>query len=176
MSPNVETRLALPTDAARISALHAQVFGPGRFARSAYRVREGKGLLSRFCRVAEFGGRLVAALRLTEVTIGGTPGAALLGPLAVDADFIGRGIGSTLIRQALEDLRRAGIKLVVLVGDEPYYGRFGFRALPPGQIVLPGPVNPVRLLAVELEPRALDSYRGSIAAAVPAPPGVSGSG
>jgi predicted N-acetyltransferase YhbS len=176
MSPNVLTRLATPSDAAKISALHEHVFGPGRFARSAYRVREGKGLLSRFCRVADLGGHLVAALRLTEISIGGTPAAALLGPLAVDPDFIGRGIGTNLVSQALDDLRQAGIQLVLLVGDEPYYGRFGFKPVPLGQIVLPGPVNPQRLLALELEEGSLTRYRGLAVAAKPAPPATSGKG
>ena len=71
MSSTVITRAVDPKDAASIAALHAHVFGPGRFTRSAYRVREGKGLASRFCRLAELGGKAVAALRLTDIAIGG---------------------------------------------------------------------------------------------------------
>ncbi len=174
MSSTVITRAVDPKDAASIAALHAHVFGPGRFTRSAYRVREGKGLASRFCRLAELGGKAVAALRLTDIAIGGKSGAMLLGPLAVDPDFRGRGIGSKLIAEALVDMTRAGIKLVVLVGDEPYYGRFGFKPVALGHITFPGPVDPLRILALELTSGALSDYRGLIAAVTP--PGTSGKG
>jgi predicted N-acetyltransferase YhbS len=88
-----------------------------------------------------------------------------LGPLAVDPDFAGKGFGRQLIAEALAAAKADGVRLVVLVGDEPYYGRFGFRPVPPGQITLPGPVDPHRLLASELEPGALASYRGMVVAA-----------
>ena len=152
-----------PTFAA-VSLLHAKVFGPGRFTRTAYRVREGAAPVSPFCRVALLGDRLIAAVRFTPITIGGANGALLLGPLAVDPDFFGQGL-----RQA-PDLRghgggeSGGVKLVVLVGDEPYYSRFGFAPIPPGQIMLPGPVDPQRLLAAELQPGALPGFNGLIAA------------
>ena len=174
MSPNVATRSVTIKDTAAIAALHGHVFGPGRFTRSAYRVREGKGLSSRFCRLAELGGKLVAALRLTDITVGGASGAVLLGPLAVDPEFRGCGFGSKLIRESLDDMKRSGIKLVVLVGDEPYYGRFGFKPVPNGQIAFPGPVDPKRILSLELSTGALESYRGLIAAVMP--PGASGKG
>lgn len=164
------TRLATPHDVSAIGALQARVFGPGRFARSAYRVREGKGLMSRFCRVADRNGRLVASLRITEIAIGGTRGAALLGPIAVDPDFRGQGFGSQLIAETLADMKSTGIALVVLVGDEPYYGRFGFHPVPRGKIVFPGPVNPQRILAAELTPGALAQFEGLIEAA-PTPAG-----
>jgi predicted N-acetyltransferase YhbS len=165
MSTSVITRTAAPQETAAISALNARVFGPGRFTRSAYRVREGKGLMSRFCRVADRNGRLIASLRLTEVSIGGTPGAVLLGPLAVDPEFHGQGYGRQLVAEAIEEMTREGIAVVVLVGDEPYYGRFGFKPVPRGTIVFPGPVNPARILAAELKPGAIADYRGLIAAA-----------
>ena len=188
MSQNVTTRLVTAADLPRIAALHGRVFGPGRFVRSAYRVREGKGLISRFCRVAMLGGKPVATLRITDIAVGGTQGAALLGPLAVDPDFAGQGYGRRLVSEALDEMKHAGVKLVVLVGDEPYYGRFGFAPVAPGHILLPGPVNPQRILAVELEAGALQSFRGLVVAeprdgdkAEPrekdsaAPPGESGS-
>lgn len=164
------TRLASPFDVSAISALQARVFGPGRFARSAYRVREGHGVMSRFCRVADRNGRLLASLRITEVAIGGTRGAALLGPVSVDPDFRGQGFGTQLIGETLADMTSAGIALVVLVGDEPYYGRFGFHPVQRGDIVFPGPVNPQRILAAELIPGALATFHGLITAA-PEPAG-----
>lgn len=162
MTSAIITRAAGTNDIAAINALQARVFGPGRFARSAYRVREGKGLMSRFCRVADCSGRLIAALRLTEVCIGATAGAALLGPLAVDPDFRGAGYGRKLVAEALDEMRAAGIAIVVLVGDLPYYGQFGFKPVPPGSIILPGPVDPARILAAELQPGALHRYRGPV--------------
>lgn len=164
MSSPLVIRKAVPQDVPEISRLHARVFGPGRFARSAYRVREGKGHLSRYCLVAHLGGQLIASLRMTEITIGGRPGAALLGPVAVDPDHRGIGLGTKLMSEAVATARAGGTSLVVLVGDDPYYGRFGFKVVPAGQIVFPGPVNPARLLAQELKDGALAEFRGLIVA------------
>ena len=108
---------------------------------------------------------MVAALRLTAVTIGGKSGALLLGPLAVDPEYTGQGHASRIVAEALDQARAGDIALVLLVGDEPYYGRFGFKPVPPGHITLPGPVNPKRILAVELADGALAGYRGLVAAA-----------
>jgi len=160
MSPQATSRHATPADLPAISELHARVFGPGRFARSAYRVREGTPGVSPFCRLALIGSEIIAALRLTPVTIGGKGGALLLGPLAVAPAFAGQGYGKRLVAEALEDARGHGVRLVVLVGDEPYYGRFGFKRVPPGRIVLPGPADPARILAAELQPGALGEYAG----------------
>lgn len=151
-------------DAAAVGDLHARVFGPGRFARTAYRVREGTSPLSPYCRGAFIGKRMVAALRMTEVTIGGTSGALLLGPLAVDPACAGQGHGRRLISAVMEAARAGGERLIVLVGDEPYYGRLGFKAVPPGHIRLPGPVDPARILAAELSPGALAEMRGLVEA------------
>ncbi len=162
---HVITRHVTAADIPAISDLHKTVFGPGRFVRSAYRVREGKGLHSRFCRLAHTDGRIIAALRLTPVTIGGEAGAVLLGPIAVDPEFAGKGFGRRLITEALDEMRAAGVSLVILVGDEPYYGRLGFKPVAPGQIVFPGPVNPARILSCELAEGVLGRYRGLVAAA-----------
>ena len=164
MQASITTRSAKAGDLPAISALHSRVFGPGRFVRTAYRVREGKGLSSRFCRVADLDGRLIAALRMTEITIAGKPGAALLGPLAVDPEFKGQGFGRRLVSEALETMKADGVKLVVLVGDEPYYGKLGFKPVPTGQIKFPGPVNPARILAAELEDGVLERYCGTLSA------------
>jgi predicted N-acetyltransferase YhbS len=140
--------------------------GPGRFARTAYRVREAVGEdLSPFCRVSLLGDRLIAAVRFTPVSIGGKDGALLLGPLAVEPDVANRGYGRALAAHALEDARAAGVALVVLVGDEPYYARLGFRRIPRGRITLAGPVDPDRLLALELREGALAEYCGALAPA-----------
>ncbi len=159
----VVTRPALPEDGADIGDLHARAFGPGRFTRTAYRVREGTPQFSPFCRVCRIDGRLVAAVRFTPILIGGRSGVLLLGPLAVDPAFANQGYGRGLVGEALEAARNAGIQLVVLVGDEPYYARLGFKRVPRDQITLSGPVDPERLLAVELAEGSLATYSGAIA-------------
>lgn len=121
-------------------------------------------MVSRFCRVVESGGRIVAGVHVTEITIGGVGEAALLGPIAVDADLRSVGYGKMLIAEAIDALKRGGVRVVILVGDEPYYGRFGFKPAPRGQIVFPGPVNPDRLLALELAAGALADYCGLVVA------------
>jgi predicted N-acetyltransferase YhbS len=168
MSDRILIRTAEMSDVPAIGALHARVFGPGRFARSAYRVREGRrdgNPLSDFCHVAVRGQRLVASVTLSEVKIGGVAGALLLGPIAVEPELAGQGLGRQLIAEGVEDARSAGKSLVILVGDEPYYGRFGFRPVPPGQILLPGPVNPMRLLAFPLKEGAIEAARGLVTSA-----------
>src|SRR4029078_13469469 len=102
MSPNVTNRPLTPADFPAVSRLHAKVFGPGRFTRTAYRVREGAPPLSAYCRAAFLGDRLVAAVRFTPISIGRLGGALLLGPLAVDPDLAGQGFGKRLIGEAVE--------------------------------------------------------------------------
>jgi predicted N-acetyltransferase YhbS len=162
--PHILVRQALPEDSADIRALHARAFGPGRFARTAYRLREGTAEVSPFCRVCRIDGQLAAAVRFTPILVGGKGGALLLGPLAVDPAFANQGHGRGLVATALEAARNAGIALVVLVGDAPYYARLGFKRVPHGQIMLPGPVDPERLLAVELAPGMLANFSGLVAA------------
>jgi predicted N-acetyltransferase YhbS len=161
-------RALMPADMPEVSRLHERVFGPGRYARTAYRVREGapKGtpLLSQYCRCVAVGPRLLGSLNMTKVSIGGTGDALLLGPVAVDPEFANQGFGRSMINDAIDAARKDGVKLMLLVGDAPYYARMGFVAVPTGQITLPGPVNPARLLAIELQPGVLDSYRGKVTA------------
>lgn len=154
-------------DLPQVSALHERVFGPGRYARSAYRVREGRSAdaeLSPYCRVGLIDQRIMAAINLTDITIGGTPGALQLGPVVVDTDYANQGHGRRIIGEAMDAARHGSERLVVLVGDEPYYRRYGFVVVPAGQIRLPGPVNPARLLAAELVAEALKEYRGIVVA------------
>ncbi len=148
-----------PDDATAIEHLNARVFGPGRFARSAYRVRERADPDPSLSFVARVGTLLVGANAMTPILIGETP-ALLLGPLIVEPVFRSQGIGEALVAASLEAARAAGAKLVVLVGDEPYYARVGFKRVPPGQVVLPGPVDPQRLLYCELQPGAFDGVAG----------------
>ena len=148
-----------PDDAEAIEHLNARVFGPGRYARSAYRVRETADPDRTLSFVARVGTLMVGANAMTPVEVGGAP-ALLLGPLIVEPVFRSQGIGEALVTRSLEAAKAAGWKLVILVGDEPYYARMGFKPVPPGRITLPGPVDPGRLLCCELEPGALEAAKG----------------
>ena len=148
-----------PTDDAEIEALHAEAFGPGRFTRAAFRLREGVPHDPALSFVATRDGRLVASVRLTPITIGDRP-ALLLGPLAVTPPFKGQGAGKQLVRIALDAARAAAHSVVLLVGDEPYYGPLGFRRLARGTITLPAPVDPDRVLLAGLTTDALEGLSG----------------
>jgi predicted N-acetyltransferase YhbS len=108
---------------------------------------------------------VIAAVRFTPIEIGGRGDALLLGPLAVEPAYANRGYGRGLVARALDEARSDGIALVLLVGDEPYYGRLGFKCVPRGRIRLPGPVDDDRLLAAELKADAGAAYSGEVRAA-----------
>jgi len=150
-----------PSDSEAIERLHERAFGPGRFARTASRLREGVPHLMDVSFTALVGTLIVGSVRLTPVIAGEVP-ALMLGPLTVDPYFENRGIGAALMEKALQTAREHGHKLVLLVGDEPYYRRFGFRMIPPEQLSLPGPVNPARFLAAELEDGIMGSVQGVV--------------
>jgi predicted N-acetyltransferase YhbS len=139
-------------------------FGPGRFARTAYRIREGVQAVPSLSLTGRLDGRLVGGIRFTAVTVGAEGGALLLGPLVVHPAHKGKGYGQALAGEGLARARAQGFRLVVLVGDMPYYGRFGFVPVVPGQVTLPGPVDPKRLLALELEAGALAGAAGLVTA------------
>lgn len=148
-------------DQATIDKLDERVFGPGRFARSAYRLREGVPADLRLSYVARVGTYLVGANRITHIRCGETP-ILLLGPLSVEPAFRSSGIGEALVTKSLEAARAAGHKLVILVGDLAYYQRMGFRLVPEGRLIFPGPVDPARLLYCPLTDDGLDGIGGRI--------------
>jgi predicted N-acetyltransferase YhbS len=150
-----------PSDAEAIERLHERAFGPGRFARTAFRLREGAAARPDLCFTAHVGTYLVGSIRLSPVTMGGAPG-LVLGPIAVEPAFTSRGIGFDLIAASLEAAREKGDRRVILVGDEPYYRRSGFTQVPKGRLALPGPVDPERLLWLELEPGAFGGISGAV--------------
>lgn len=159
-----ELRPVSSQDIIGIGALHARVFGPGRFTRTAYRIREGAPKFSRFCRQALIAGELVAAVSFTEIQIGEKRHALLLGPLAVASEVANQGLGRMLIATGLDQAREYGISVVLLVGNQSYYARHGFEQVPIGQIKLPGPVDPHRILAWQAEPDAMRDYEGMVVA------------
>ncbi len=148
-------------DAVAIERLHERTFGPGRFVLSAYRIRERLGHRLELSFTARIGTLLVGSVRQTPITIGETR-ALLLGPVTLEPPFRGRGIGGALIQRALKEARAADHRLVILVGDEAYYQRLGFRRVPPGRATMPGPVDPARLLVCELVEGAFDGVAGPI--------------
>ncbi len=151
----------LPDDHAAIEKLDERAFGPGRFARSAYRLREGVEPDYDLSYVARVGTLLVGANRMTPIRCGGES-ALLLGPLSVEPAFRSGGIGEALVTKSLEAARAAGHKLVLLVGDMAYYGRMGFLPVPEGQLTFIGPVDPERLLYCELVPGAFEAVAGKV--------------
>jgi len=148
-------------DALAIERLHERTFGPGRYARTAYRIREQLAHRYELSFTARIGTLLVGSVRSTPICIG-TTAALLLGPLTIEPPFRERGIGRALIDRSLAVAREKGHCLVVLVGDEPYYGQSGFRRIPKGTVTMPGPVDPARLLVAELVDGAFAGVSGAI--------------
>ena len=148
-------------DEVAIERLHERTFGPGRFVRTAFRIREGRGHVLELSFIARIGTLMVGSVRLTPICIGETP-ALLLGPLTVEPPFRSHGVGTALVKRALAEAKAGAHKLVVLVGDEPIYAKSGFKRIPKGQVKMPGPVDPARMLIAELAPGAFDGVFGMI--------------
>lgn len=171
-----------PEDRDEIEHLLDLAFGPDRFTKTVYRLREGIAPIAELCFVARENGVMRGSLRFWPIRIETTPEATpalLLGPLAVDPGHRGRGAGIALMRHGLDLARQAGHRIVVLVGDEPYYARVGFSRARARHLNLPGPVDEARLLALDLVPGALDGVSGLIGRAesgpMPVPSGSVGS-
>jgi predicted N-acetyltransferase YhbS len=153
-----------PRHQGAIEHLLDEVFGLSRQVKTSYRLREGEQPVEGLSFVAvEAENRLVGAISFWKVFIGdlGFP-ALLLGPLAVAPDRQGTGVGRALMKLGLDRAAQMGAKLVILVGDEPYYGRVGFRKTPEGRLMMPGPVDPDRLLYLELQDGAMNEARGLV--------------
>jgi predicted N-acetyltransferase YhbS len=150
-----------PADAVAIERLHERTFGPGRYAKTAYRLREQVAHSLDLSFTARVGSLLVGSVRLSPVRIGEAK-ALLLGPLTVEPPFRDRGVGQALIAHALETARAKGHRLVLLVGDEPYYAKCGFKKIPAGRVTMPGPIDPDRLLVAELAEGAAEGLSGTI--------------
>jgi predicted N-acetyltransferase YhbS len=150
-----------PKDAQAIERLLERTFGPGRFVLSAYRLREHVDHLLDLSFTARIGTLLVGSVRQLPICIGDAK-ALLLGPLTVEPPFRGRGVGRALLERALSEARAKGHRLVLLVGDEPYYSRVGFKRVAKGRAVMPGPVDYNRLLVAELVDGAFDGISGTI--------------
>lgn len=165
----IEYRCERPGDKGDIEFLLDMAFGPGRFAKTAYRLREGVDCIPELSMVAIEDRILRGSIRYWPILIGAAQiPALLLGPLAVDPVHRGRGIAVRLMELSLEKAASLGHRIVVLVGDEPYYARVGFSAVMAKGLSLPGPVDLKRLLAKELAPGALAGVSGMVRKALDA--------
>lgn len=144
-APDVTYLPETPAYDPEIDDINEEAFGPGRFTRAAYKIREGGPHERDLSFVALHGGSVVASVRMTRIAAGDGRG-LLLGPLAVRPAFKNLGIGRRLVANALEAAAKAGAAIVLLVGDEPYYGPLGFSRSTPGAIQFPAPVDPTRVL------------------------------
>lgn len=149
-----------PQDLPEVEQLYDLCFAPGRTALSSYRLRDGVPRVDDLClALRDSTGTLLAAIRFWPVRIGDTT-ALLLGPIAVHPTAQGEGLGGLLMRDSLTRARELGWSRVVLVGDAPYYSRFGFHVLP--DIEMPPPTNPDRVLGLELKPDAWVGIHGLV--------------
>jgi predicted N-acetyltransferase YhbS len=149
------------SDVAAREALLDASFGTNRAARTCQRLRDGRAPAEGLAFAAVRKGKLLGTVRLWHVSAGGKP-ALVLGPLAVDPSCRALGIGAALMRHALAAAKARGHDAVVLLGDAPYYARFGFTAANTAKLSLPGPFERERLLGLELRDGALDGASGMI--------------
>jgi predicted N-acetyltransferase YhbS len=162
MSQSIIVRPETAADIPAVEALQRRAFGPGAYARAAFRVREQAPHDPRLSFVAMSGDTLVASVRMTPIAVGESRGLQL-GPLVVDPTFAGRGHGKGLVRRALAAAREQEAPFVLLVGDESYYGPLGFKPLvPAGGVRMPGPADPARILVAELVDGAAQDLRGQV--------------
>ncbi|MCA0434835.1 MAG: N-acetyltransferase [Proteobacteria bacterium] len=170
----VTIRNELPTDAPARETLLNRAFGAQRFRKTSERLREGRLPAEGLAFTAlSSSGRVIGTVRLWHIIAGSAGPSLLLGPIAVDGRHQRKGIGRKLMEHALNTARVLGHDSVLLVGDAPYYSRFGFSAEGTHNLHLPGPVERQRFLSVDLTPGALDGAEGLVAAA--GKPAVSGS-
>ena len=156
----IAIRKERPPDAAAREGLLDEAFGRLRRRKSSQRLRDGQLPANDLAFVATEGKRVIGTARLWNIVCGAGQSALLLGPVAVAGDCRNRGVGTALVRHALAAARRHGHRAIVLVGDAPYYGRFGFTAEKTAALRMPGPFERHRLLALELVPNALKGARG----------------
>ena len=158
--PAITLQFETLQDGPLVDALIDRAFGPGRFTKVSERVREFATFAPELSVCAWSDGRLLGCARMWRVRVGGVP-AMFLGPFAVELGERNAGFGARLVARACEAAGAAGERHVVLVGDEPYFSRVGFSAAAGRQVVMPGPVDPRRVLA-----RALTADAGALSGVV----------
>ena len=160
----IQIRNETPCDVGARERLLDACFGPNRFTKTSQRLREGRLPAEGLSLAAERDGRLVGTVRLWDVEAGPGRPALLLGPLAVDPVLQGCGLGGALMRAALGKAESLGHAAVLLVGDAPYYARFGFAREKAEALFMPGPFERERFLGLDLAPGALDRAQGILRA------------
>jgi len=159
----VTIRAEISTDIAQREALLTAAFGAKRFRKTSEKLRMNRIPALAFTAMDE-SGRLIGTVRLWNIIAGSAGSSLLLGPLAVDCKHQKSGIGRALMETAIFAARDHGADSILLVGDEPYYSRFGFKASLTRNLHLPGPVERNRFLGLEIESQALDDAEGLVAA------------
>ncbi len=166
----ISIRKERPPDATAREALLDEAFGKRRWRKSSQRLRDGRSPADGLAFVATDGKRVIGTARLWTLTCETGEPALLLGPVAVALDYRNKGIGAALVRRGIAAATRLGHRAIVLVGDAPYYSRFGFSAGKAAALRMPGPFERHRLLAIELIPDALKGARGLLRAPIEAIP------
>jgi predicted N-acetyltransferase YhbS len=161
-SPPLQLAAERPQDADAVERLVLRAFGPGRFAKAAERLREGREPLLELSFVAWDHRELIGSVRQWPVRVGESP-AIFLGPIAVEEDYRSHGVGAALIERCCAAATAAGHAAIVLVGDTPFFGPLGFAQAP--SVIMPGPVDQSRVLARALLPRADAALKGLVVAA-----------
>ncbi|MDE2445693.1 MAG: N-acetyltransferase [Alphaproteobacteria bacterium] len=159
----VTIRAELSSDIAAREALLNQAFGVKRLRKTSEKLRAGRVPALAFSAIDERG-KVIGTIRLWNIIAGSAGQSLLLGPIAVDAKHQKSGIGRALMETAIFAARDIGAESILLVGDEPYYSRFGFSASLTRSLHLPGPVERARFLGLELEAEALDGAEGMVMA------------
>ena len=159
----VTIRAEISSDNGPREALLNRGFGPARFRKTSEKLRKGRVAALAFTAV-DAKGKLIGTVRLWNIIAGSAGSSLLLGPLAVDSKHQKSGIGRTLMEHAIAAARDFGHDSILLVGDAPYYARFGFSESLTRSLHLPGPVDRTRFLALELTEQALDDAEGLVAA------------
>ncbi|MCA3562401.1 MAG: N-acetyltransferase [Aestuariivirga sp.] len=160
----IQIRTETAADVAARERLLDRAFGKSRRRKTSERLREGRQPSESLAFTAvDERGKLVGTLRLWDVVAGSAGPALLLGPLAVECKHQGKGIGAALMRHAMAQAKELGHAVIILVGDAPYYARFGFSGALMADLHLPGPVDRARFLGIELIPGALDGAEGLVA-------------
>ena len=160
--PHVPVTAELPEHAKAIEALTDLAFGPDRLGKTTYRLREDVAPIDLLSLVVMQGPEMLGTIRYWPVKIPAVASALLLGPIAIHPDHQGCGIGSALMTTSLQKAKDLGWDAVILVGDEPYYRRFGFRRALAQNLTLPGPVDQARLLGLDLADGALKNACGMV--------------
>lgn len=160
-SQGISLRTESPADLPAINALIDRAFGPGRFAKTAERLREGNRPRLALSPVAIEGGEIVGVCRQWPLLIGSTQ-IIYLGPFAVENTRRSVGLGAQLINEASRLATLANERAILLIGDYPYFGPLGFTKVPQGLVALPGPVDPERVLWKPLKAGGLEGVSGAL--------------